>query len=151
MKLMDAVSLFARFVVGGTFVASGTLKLLAPRENFEAAIRAFQLVPTFLEHPLALVLPWLELFAGAFCVLGLYTRAAAMALFLMLSAFTAALIWVVARDIPLDHCGCFGKWDFLVSPRQVLLRDIVLLLLTLPLLQRQRFPFSLEHQAHRRR
>src|SRR5712691_5230017 len=77
-----------RILVGGTFVLAATLKLIAPIENFEAAVRIFHMAPAWLEHPLALTLPWIELFAGAFCLLGLYTRLSAAIMAVMLAAFT---------------------------------------------------------------
>jgi len=146
---LAVLSLLARVVVGGTFILAATLKLISPTENFEAAVRAFQLAPSWMEHPLALVLPWLELFVGAFCLLGLYTRLSALIMTAMLAVFTIGLAQAMMRGLNLENCGCFAKWDFVQSPKLLLVRDAVLLLLTLPLLRKQRFRFSLEDYARR--
>ena len=58
------LSLLSRLLLGGTFILAATLKLVSPVENFEAAVRAFQLVPAGMAHWIALSLPWIELFAG---------------------------------------------------------------------------------------
>src|ERR1051325_1124892 len=134
--------LLSRLLVGGTFVVAAGLELMAPAENFQAAINAFQLLPTGLERPVALTLPWIELIAGAFCLLGLYTRWSAFVLMGFLLLFTSALAWSRIKGIDLQHCGCFGRWDFVQTPGLLLARDSVLLVLTLPLLRRQRFWLS---------
>lgn len=147
---MSWLTLAARILVGGSFILSGTMKLLAPVENFEAAIRAFQIVPAALDRPIALVLPWTELFAGTFCLLGLFTRISATVLAAMLAVFIGALWWVKVKGIDLEACGCFGQWDIAKSPTTMLIRNSVLLLLALPLLRKQRFRLSLEEYATRR-
>ncbi len=143
-------SILARFLVGGTFVVAASMKLVAPVENFEAAINGFHLLPVVLDRPVALVLPWIELFAGAFCLLGLYTRLSAVIIAAMLAAFIVGLSWAKWKGFDLQNCGCFGHWDFIRSPTLLLARDAVLLLLTLPMLPRQRFRFSLEEYARRK-
>jgi len=142
-----SLSLLCRVLVGGTFIVAATMKLMVPSENFEAAVRAFQLVPESWEWPIALVLPWIELFAGAFCLVGLYTRWSAAVIAGMLVGFVGALIWVQWKGLDLQTCGCFGRWDFVKTPGGLLVRDLVLLALTLPLLRRQRFWCSLEEYA----
>ncbi|MSR64280.1 MAG: DoxX family membrane protein [Verrucomicrobiae bacterium] len=140
-------TVIARILVGGTFVLAATLKLIAPVENMEAAVRGFQLVPGVLERPIALVLPWIELFAGTFCLLGLFTRFAAWVLAILLAVFIGALAWAKFKGLDLQNCGCFARWDFIQSPNLLLLRDVVLLLLALPLLRKQRYRLSLEEYA----
>jgi uncharacterized membrane protein YphA (DoxX/SURF4 family) len=138
-----------RVLVGGTFVVAATLKLITPIENFEAAIRAYRLVPDALAMPIAFTLPWVELFAGAFCLLGLYTRLSSWVMLALLVGFIAALAWVKLQGLDVQTCGCFGRWDFVKTPTGLLVRDSVLLVLTLPLLRNQRFRFSLEEYVRR--
>lgn len=149
-RVFVVLSLVGRLLVGGTFVLAATLKLIAPIENMEAAVRGFQIVPSVLEHPVALVLPWIELFAGTFCLLGLFTRFSAWVLTILLVAFIIALAWAKARGLDLQNCGCFSRWDFIQSPSLLLLRDVVLLAFAVPMLKKQRFVFSLEEYARRR-
>jgi uncharacterized membrane protein YphA (DoxX/SURF4 family) len=149
-QALEWLAVLCRVLVGGTFLVAATLKLMVPVENFEAAVHAFELVPEFLERPIALALPWIELFAGAFCLFGLYTRWSAVVLAVMLIGFIGALVWVRLKGLNIEACGCFGQWDFVHTPTGLLIRDIVLLALTLPLLRRQRFRFSLEEYARAR-
>jgi uncharacterized membrane protein YphA (DoxX/SURF4 family) len=146
---LAVLTVIARVLVGGTFILAATLKLIAPVENMEAAVRGFQLVPAALERPIALVLPWIELFAGTFCLLGLFTRFSAWVLTILLAVFIGALAWAKFKGLNLQDCGCFGRWDFIQSPNLLLLRDAVLLLLVLPLLKQRRFSFSLEEYANK--
>lgn len=144
------LALLCRVLVGGTFLVSGTLKLIAPVENFQEAVRAFHLVPEGMVVPVALVLPWVELFVGAFCLFGLYTRWSAWMIAVFLVAFIGGFASAMARGLTLENCGCFAQWDFLHEPSHLLIRDAVLLLLTLPLLRKQRFRFSLEDYSRAR-
>lgn len=144
------IALVGRLVVGATFILSGTLKLIMPIENFEAAIRWFHLVPEMLERPIAFLLPWIELFAGTFCLVGLFTRASAFVITTLLVMFMGLMLWAKAKGIDMQACGCFGSWELAKTPGTILIRNTILLVLTMPLLRKQRFRFSLEEYAMRR-
>ena len=56
-----------RLVIAVIFIASGTEKLLSPVENFVYAIQSYDLIhDPDLQESIALLFPWLELFAGVF-------------------------------------------------------------------------------------
>lgn len=54
------------------------------------------------------VVPWTEVIAATLLLCGVWTRAAASVLALLLLAFIVLIVQAIARDLDL-HCGCFGK------------------------------------------
>lgn len=100
------VSVLARLGLAAVWLASGWIKASDPNTT-ELAVRAYQILPESLVHPVALGLPALELILGLLLLIGLGTRLAAMisgAVFLVLIAAIASS-W--ARGLSID-CGCFG-------------------------------------------
>lgn len=131
--LHPKVTLVARVVLGLVFIVAAFPKIADP-PGFAKSIWAYELFPTWSLHPLALVLPWLELLCGLALCLGIWIRAAAAWVAVMLLSFGLALSINLARHHPVD-CGCFGsatpKTDAqrLADMRWVLFRDVGLLIL----------------------
>ncbi len=102
------VTLLIRLAVSAVFLVSGLLKVIDPA-RFLIDVRSFELLPYSLAWAVALVLPWLEIFAA----LGLWLRrlASGSALLLGLAtiSFLLAIALATARGLDLD-CGCFGDW-----------------------------------------
>jgi putative oxidoreductase len=125
--------LAARILLGLVFIAAALPKLADP-PGFAKAIWAYDLAPPWSLHPLALVLPWLELLCGLALLLGLWLRPAALWTSGLLLAFCLALAINLVRQHPID-CGCFGATavrsvaERLADLRWALLRDVGLLLL----------------------
>lgn len=124
----------APFALGLVFIAAALSKLADP-PGFAKAIWLFQLAPAWAVHPAALVLPWLELVCGLALCLGVWVRAAAAWIAVLLLAFLAAISINLARHHPVD-CGCFGSGSAqkteaqrLADMKLDLLRDLGLLLL----------------------
>lgn len=103
-----------RLALAGLFGVAAVLKLANPQE-FAFAIKAFEMVdPDRASHVLVMLafgIPWAELIVAVLLLLGLWTRASATLLSLLLVAFTAGLLSVIARGIDTD-CACFGDKDF---------------------------------------
>ncbi|MBI3621693.1 MAG: DoxX family membrane protein [Nitrospirae bacterium] len=129
LLLHPAVAVAARVILGGVFAVSGTVKLIEPVENFMAAIHAYDLLPVWMERPLAVTLPWVEMGSGVLLVLGLLTRASVMIVALQLAVFTVALGSTLLRGISLEDCGCFGALGFKESNTVAFVRNLVLLAL----------------------
>ena len=72
-----------------------------------AAVRAYELVPAWLERPIGWGLPFLEVSLGLLLVAGLFTRTAAAVSGLLFLAFLIAVVSAAARGLSID-CGCFG-------------------------------------------
>ena len=125
-----AVPLTLRLVLGGILVFSGWLKLgissfggtlgTIDPQSVLFAIKKFE-IPILMDQPdvmtfLAYAVPWVELVTGVALLLGLWTRGAAWIVALMMAAFTAGIIGVVARGLDVD-CPCFGAIKFLCPSR----------------------------------
>lgn len=136
--LHPKLTLAARIVLGLVFIAAALPKIADP-PGFAKAIWAYELFPAWSLHPLALVLPWLELFCGLALCLGLWARAAALWVAALLLSFSLALAINLARHHPVD-CGCFGataqrtKAEQLTDMGWLILRDVGLLLLAVQIL-----------------
>jgi len=97
-----------RLVIAALFLLAAAGKIASP-QAFAETIAAFELLPTALIHPTAILLPWLEAVAAIALVSPTSFRAAGgIILMTLLTAFTLAMIWVIARGIDTE-CGCFGK------------------------------------------
>ncbi len=102
-----------RLALAGLFGMAAVLKLDDP-QAFAFSIKAYEIFdPGAQDHVivlLAFVIPWTELIAAVCLLLGVWTRAAAALLVLMLIAFTAGLLHVVTNDIDIE-CACFGNFQ----------------------------------------
>lgn len=82
--------LLLRVTLGIYFFLAGEAKLnLGPQ--FMAEVKSFGLLPDRLAELYAVLLPWLEIFAGILLVLGLWTTLAAILTSLMLLSFVIAM------------------------------------------------------------
>jgi uncharacterized membrane protein YphA (DoxX/SURF4 family) len=97
--------LISRFVLGGLFVYASFDKILHPHE-FAEVVYNYQILPDALVNLTAILLPWLELCAGIFLILGLFLRGALVTCNVLLAVFLAALAFNLARGLDID-CGCF--------------------------------------------
>src|ERR1700693_2896923 len=123
----------SRVLIGLVFLVSSLDKLPHPVEGFMAAVRGYHLLPELFLRPFSLILPWIELFTGAFMIFGLFYRfstAMAGGLLLLLTAVIGATL---LRGIPLDDCGCFKSFGIKESGPVALTRNFILLLVWLNL------------------
>ena len=63
------VVIVSRLILGAVFIYASIDKIQNPAD-FAKAIANYHVVPFGLENTMALVLPWLELFAGVFIIVG---------------------------------------------------------------------------------
>jgi uncharacterized membrane protein YphA (DoxX/SURF4 family) len=124
------------FALGLVFIVAALPKVADP-PGFAKAIYEYRLFPAWSIAPAALVVPWLELLAGAALCLGFRKRSAALWVMILLLAFLAALGINLGRDHPVD-CGCFEVQgpaktaaERLAAMRWDILRDLGLLLMAL--------------------
>ncbi len=137
----------ARLVVGGVLLVAGALKVIDPRSSV-AAVRAYEMVPTWLERPIGWGLPFLEVGLGLLLVAGLFTRTAAAVSGLLFVVFLIAAVAAAERGLSID-CGCFGGGGR-VAPGQTayaweILRDLGLIALCGWLVWQPRSRFALDH------
>ena len=125
MKLISLFLLLVRAVLGSVFVVSGFQKLWTHPENFAAVIEKFDILHGLPVTVLAHTLPWVELLAGVFLVLGLRTQVSLFVLWIMNTVFIGILSSALLRKLPIDECGCFGE-AVTLSPSQMLAVDVSL-------------------------
>ena len=107
MSNRSFLSLILGLIIGGIFVYASIDKILNP-EAFARIIHNYRLLPPDAINGLAITLPWLELIAGIFLMLGFKYRAANLIIFLMTIVFIVALGSAYFRGINLN-CGCFSS------------------------------------------
>ena len=126
-----------RLAIGLIFVASGFQKAMAPYQSFQYVIEQYQILPHILEKAAAIVLPWIELLAGVFLILGLWLDYALSVLFCLSFLFVMALTQALVRHLPLESCGCFAD-GLKVAPQRMVLIDVGILFLIFLLKKRIR-------------
>jgi putative oxidoreductase len=101
------VVLAARLVIGGMFVYASIYKVFDPA-NFAVSIRNYMIIPASWSNFVALTLPWIEIVAGVFLILGVQLRPSALLTTGMLGVFLGALIYAFSIGLDID-CGCFSS------------------------------------------
>jgi putative oxidoreductase len=99
----------AGIAIGLLFVIAALAKI-GDTAAFAAQVHNFRLTPIALENLVAMILPWVELVAGASLVLGVRARASAWICAALMLVFTVAVAQAAARGLDFE-CGCFGKGD----------------------------------------
>jgi uncharacterized membrane protein YphA (DoxX/SURF4 family) len=95
-----------RLVVGGAFIFAGVLKIADPAK-FAIDVSNYRLVPHELINLVAILMPWMEVVAGAFVLTGIWLRAAATVIASMTVMFAIVILSALARGLNIE-CGCFG-------------------------------------------
>jgi uncharacterized membrane protein YphA (DoxX/SURF4 family) len=117
-----------RIALGGLFIYAGVIKVVDPL-GFAQDIRNYRLVGQSLSFIAAVALPWLEILAGAFLIVGLWKRGAALVITGLLVFFILLTLVTIARGLDID-CGCFGSLSR-KSGWGVILEDLGMLFLGL--------------------
>lgn len=104
--MLDVIGTLVRLGLAAVWLTSGSIKLIDPGQTF-LAVRAYDVLPTGIVHPVAFALPLLELALGLFLLTGLGTRIAAAISAVVLLLLIAAIAQSWARGLTID-CGCFG-------------------------------------------
>jgi putative oxidoreductase len=99
--------LAARLLIGGLFVYASVYKILDPA-SFAASIRNYMMIPALWTNLVALILPWIEIGAGLFLILGIQTRPSALLTTGMLAVFLGAVLYAYSIGLDID-CGCFSS------------------------------------------
>jgi uncharacterized membrane protein YphA (DoxX/SURF4 family) len=105
--------LTCRVVLGGLFIFAAYMKLKDP-QAFADSVLAFKIIPDTADHLTTLttfIVPWTELVAAIVLILGLWARAGALVLSLMLVAFIVGISSVLYRHMDVS-CGCFGRFEW---------------------------------------
>ncbi|MBS3754074.1 MAG: DoxX family membrane protein [Desulfobacterales bacterium] len=128
----------ARIFLGAVFLYASYDKILHP-QAFAEAVYNYQILPDAAVNLVALFLPWIELAAGLCLIAGAWLPGATMICALLMTAFTAALVFNEIRGLDV-HCGCFST-QATHDPASLLtvLRDLFFLAVSVYLLVRAVF------------
>ncbi|MFH1437768.1 MAG: MauE/DoxX family redox-associated membrane protein [Pseudomonadota bacterium] len=118
------ISLPLRLYIGLVFVFACIHKIADPAV-FAVDVATYQIMPLQLINLMAVILPWLELFAGIMIIIGWRTRAASLCIAGMMAVFLTAIIIALARGLEMS-CGCFASQSMEKDPISYLtvLRDL---------------------------
>lgn len=140
------VGLLLRCLVGGVFVYASLDKIQHP-DAFAQVVLGYRMLPTLLVVPFSVLLPYLELVAGGFLILGVLRRGSAAVITALLTVFLVAITQAIARDIDIA-CGCFKAsaggerlaWETLV-------RDIALIAAAVAVIRTPRTALELARRS----
>jgi putative oxidoreductase len=96
-----------RLILGIIFVVFALSKIMRPAV-FALNVVDYDMMPSWGVNLWSLFLPWAELVAGLFLILGIRTRAAATAIAGMNVIFIVGLVSVIIHGLPIT-CGCVGE------------------------------------------
>jgi uncharacterized membrane protein YphA (DoxX/SURF4 family) len=97
-------SLLPRWMLAVLFIITGLAKAQQPWA-FVHALEHFAVLPAAMTQPFGMALPWIEILIGAYLLLGLFTRAAALAAGMLLIFFIVILVVRIARGAT-TGCSC---------------------------------------------
>lgn len=126
-----SLSLFFRLLAGVTLVLASITKL-PYHSHFVEIVKGYHLLPDPLATAYALALPWFELVAGAYLILGILLQPAAVVTLLIGISFLVANVSAILRGE--HYCGsCFGEaFPLLLS--QAMFLDALIIIAALVLL-----------------
>jgi hypothetical protein len=128
------VELACRLLVGGVFLYASLDKILHPTE-FAKVVYNYQMLPVPLSNLLAMILPWLELFAGLALIVGVLVTESALLLSGLLVVFIIALSINLYRGLDVA-CGCLSLSGGRNIGLLTVVEDVFLLLAALVVLRR---------------
>jgi uncharacterized membrane protein YphA (DoxX/SURF4 family) len=129
MKKLLSNSIFLlllRLILGFIFIYAGGEKISYP-DKFAESIANYQLLNNFFITLTAVVLPWIEVFAGILLICGAAVKENSVILSSLLFIFIAVGIISLLRGLDID-CGCFGSTTVKLGLTKIL--ENVLLLAT---------------------
>jgi len=122
------LSYVIRWILGILFIYASIDKIRYPTE-FVKIIYNYQIFPEIVINPIAIILPWLELFLGIFLISGILMRGAILLTNVLLLSFFLIILIDMIRGINVE-CGCFNLAEnpsAKVSMLWYLIRDGILL------------------------
>ena len=152
MVVRDLIGTVARLGLAAVWLISGGSKVVDPEQTY-VSVAAYDVLPAGMVTVVAAALPFVELALGVLLLLGLGTRAAAIASLVLLVAFIAGVGQAWARGLSID-CGCFGQGGT-VDPTQTrypqeIARDVGFALLAVWLIVRPQTLLALDRRLARR-
>jgi len=125
-----------RFFLGLVFIFASWDKILHPAQ-FAQAVYNYKILPGPAVNLFALILPWIELIAGLFMILGIYIRGSALVIAFLLFVFVIAAVISVSRNLDIS-CGCFDTAGGRKVGVKLIMEDSALLLASIWMLIKEK-------------
>ena len=139
--LKNMLVLICRIFLGFLFIYASLEKILQP-EEFAKQVGYYKALPFGLENLLAILLPWTELIVGICLLAGLLVDGATLLSIIMNLVFILAISQAMLRGIDIT-CGCFKvSADSEKLGLQTIIRDIIFLIMSFVVLNRQERKFE---------
>jgi len=122
---MKIFQILMRLTVGGLFLYAGGVKIMEPAV-FAADVANYRLLPQTWINLVAITLPWIEFVAGLLLVVGIWPRASAMLITLLMIVFLAGIAQALVRGLDI-RCGCFGTVEGRKVGATALVQDVALM------------------------
>lgn len=134
IQLKNSRTIFLlRLFVGGVFIYASIDKIAHPGQ-FAHAIENYRILPYFLVNIFAIILPWVELVAGLLLISGVWSGASALVISGLLVIFIIAIMAGLVRGLDIS-CGCFTTTGGQKIGLTLIIKDAILLLLTIHILR----------------
>jgi putative oxidoreductase len=119
-----------KVLLGLLFLISSISKIQNPAK-FMDSIEAYKLLPAFFIHPMAVIIPWVQIVCGLFFIFDIYAQSTAFILSGLLVVYTLAIAQAFARGMSMD-CGCFDLIEGLEDKVgwKSIIRDLIFLGMT---------------------
>jgi uncharacterized membrane protein YphA (DoxX/SURF4 family) len=104
MKTNTKLIIISRLVIGFILVYAGLNKLTNPAA-FANAIDNYHIIPFGFENLAAIIIPWLEIFAGIGLILGVYVNGSALIASVLFGVFMISIASALLRGYNIE-CGC---------------------------------------------
>ena len=137
----NTLILILRWSAGVLFIWASLHKIVHPAD-FAQAVAGFEVVPYWLVNSVAVFLPWLEFWAGAFLIMGIMVRSNAILLTTLLSLFCWFTLLHFLKGSHIN-CGCFSNNMIPSITGWTISRNVVLMALTLTIVVLERRSFNL--------
>lgn len=108
-KIIDYAIALTRIYLALVFILSG-LDKINDLNTFAQSIENYRILPVSIVNIVSIIIPWVELVAGALLLLGFYIRENSTIILSLLVIFTLSVISAVLRNLDID-CGCQGSFD----------------------------------------
>jgi len=120
------IQFLARLILGCIFIYASFHKITDPSQ-FADIIRNYKLFPEITINFFAVTLPWIELLAGVFLIVGKFVKGSSFILTGLLLIFIIAITINLIRGLNFD-CGCFTSNKRGSEPLLLLIRDVIILI-----------------------
>lgn len=123
-----------RLILGVIFIVASISKI-QDIDKFISTVSGYRMLPDSMAHLYAIIVPWVELFAGCALIPGVLISFSAALLIALIVSFIAASSYALLYAVN-GPCGCFGKFLTLSHPAALTI-DIIMLIAAIILLFNQ--------------